>query len=84
MYTASEILLSRIERKGKRHEICFRVQNRNDAALTITNNTDQKNSHLRFLNKQYEYYYTNTQSLARREHMKVYEKESVKTLSHRI
>ena len=78
MYTASDILLSRIERKGKIREICFRVQNRNDVALTISNNTEHKNSYSRFLKKQYEYYYTNTQSLARREHMKVYEKESVK------
>ena len=80
MYTASEILLSRIERKGKIREICFRVQNRNDVALTISNNTEHKNSHLRFLTKQYEYYYTNAQSLSRREHMKVYVKESVNNL----
>ena len=80
MYTASDILLSRIQRKGKRHEICFRVQNRNDVALTISNNTEHKNSYSRFLKKQYEYYYTNTQSLARREHMKVYVKEIVKNL----
>ena len=72
--------MSRIERKGERHKICLRVQNRNDAALTITNNTEHKNSHLRFLKKQYEYHYTNTQSLARSEHMKVYVKESVKNL----
>ena len=80
MYTASEILLSRIERKGKIREICFRVQNTNDVALTISNNTEHKNSHLRFLKKQYEYYYTNTQSLSRREHVKVYIKESVNNL----